>query len=404
MSYARSRARTLTEPLVGNLYSSLTHSWTHPSVTRQEVQTCEDVVGNYGGDNAFSCERHGSEHVSITGATSAYIWEHVPTQAGAYAGPGHLLSAGISDSELNSLGVQVVAKTNINTPSVSLPVWYATAHELPAMVRSYGFEALKKISRYPGLPRGLRIERFDAGAAQAYLQARWGWAPMVSDVKKMWDFTRSVERRMAQIRALASGEVVKRNVVLDRKEDWALASNLLIYSTGVTVNTGGRVVKTTQKTWGSCHWSVDESLARFGLEFPRTADAQLDAAISAEWGLHGQQLSLAAWELIPWSWLIDWFTCFGELLKANQSSIPVTHSRVNVMRLTETYETSNGLTASKPVTFSGAWRRYRVTKVRRPAPNPSPLTISFEALLEPNKWSILGSLAVLRRLPTRSAI
>lgn len=403
MSYARSRSRTVPNYAEGRLYRSLTKTWTRESLMGNEVQTCTDVVGNWKGDNAFRCERHGAQHVCINGRTASgsYIWQNVPTQAGAYSGPNHWMSPEITDSELNNLAMSTVAKTNVNNPSVSIPMWAASIGEFPAMVRSYGFDHMKGHLRYPGL------EGFARDASERYLQARWGWAQAVSDVKKMWQFAEGAERRFRQIRALASGETIRRNVTLSQIQDWGYATNTLIYSTGITVNTGQRVVTTAQKTWGSCHWSPDESLARFGYELPNSETSQREAAALAEWGLTPQAMTLAVWDKIPWSWLADWFTGFGTLLEACQNTIPVQHSRINVMRRTETIELAPHLysnAAKGSITFAGNWRRYRVTKVRRPAPNPAPLTISFEALTEPNKWAILGSLAILRRVPLRQAI
>lgn len=387
------------------MYRSLTKAWTRHSITGTEVQTCEDVVGNWKGDNPFTSERHGADQVCITGSTpsGSYIYEHIPTQAGNYGGPSHLMSSAISDSELNTLAMETVAKTNVNNPTVSLPMWAASIGEFPAMVRSYGFDHMKGHLRYPGL------EGFARDASERYLQSRWGWAQAVSDVKKMWQFAEGVERRFKQIRALASGETIRRNVTLGAVKDWGFDTSLLIYSTGTTIYTGQRIRTTTQKTWGSCHWSPDESLARFGWELPNSETSQREAAALAEWGLTPQSMTIAVWDKIPWSWLADWFTGFGTLIEACQNTIPVTHSRINVMRKTESYETAPHLYVSSAsmkgrLTFEGVWNRYRVTKVRRPAPNPAPLTVSFEALTEPNKWAILGSLGILRRLPLRQAI
>jgi len=37
------------------------------------------------------------------------------------------------------------------------------------------------------------------------------------------------------------------------------------------------------------------------------------------------------WQLMPWSWLIDWFSNTGEFLDAHRNSVPAEPSLVNVM-------------------------------------------------------------------------
>jgi hypothetical protein len=43
-----------------------------------------------------------------------------------------------------------------------------------------------------------------------------------------------------------------------------------------------------------------------------------------------------AWNLIPWTWMIDWFSNCGEWLEAHNNRIPCSPERVCIMTKTET--------------------------------------------------------------------
>lgn len=397
--YSRVRDRQDVVPAQGRYYSTLLKRWTTVTVTGiAKKEHTEDVVGNRDGDNPFTSVSSGVSHVLINGvASNGNAWQNVPTQAGAYAAIAHLQDADMSNTEINQYAINVVAKTNVNAPKASLPTYFGELKDLPGLIRSFGMEHLRKIRQY----RSGRA--FAKATVERNLQYQWGIATMISDVKKMCDFANVVKKTEGWITRLHNGEAIRRNVVLDSDDEFSLAGNLLIYySGGVAVNTGPRSIKETRKTWGSCQWVLDTSTTPY---FPLdTQEQRREAAIRVYYGLTPHALGLTAWELCPWSWLADWFLHIQDVLDACQNVVPVTHSRMCVMRRTDTVEYAYPYTLTKGVSLTGVWNRWKTTKLRRPMANPIPYTVSLLPLLEVRKLSILGSLGILRRLPKWQAI
>jgi hypothetical protein len=105
------------------------------------------------------------------------------------------------------------------------------------------------------------------------------------------------------------------------------------------------------------------------------------------------QWDLAAlWQIIPWSWLIDWGADVSAYFKANRNIVNATFAGVTVMRETSTEYTEPGHWVQG--CYFEPTRITRVTK-RRNRVSLSP-TAQFP-LLNGNQMGILASLAVLRR-------
>lgn len=100
-------------------------------------------------------------------------------------------------------------------------------------------------------------------------------------------------------------------------------------SSGHTFNSngikfGGDVTKTsTLREWGFVTWFPT-------VGFPTTDTEMLKLFKRSVLGLTID--AKTAWELIPFSWLVDWCSTAGDFLTANRNIIPATHNNVLVMR------------------------------------------------------------------------
>lgn len=395
-SYTRSRSYVTVGALGGTWFHPVLNRWTSTPARGRITQSTVDVLGNRKGVNPFDSIFTRTCDVNLEGRTvpgywGSWIFENTVTTAGGYEVQHPALwNAVPTPTELQQYGLDVVAKTNPNAPEVSIPTALGELRELPSLVRSFGASHLKKTLQYRD------GQRFAREGASRYLQWRWGIAPMLNDLKKLVDFGLAVEKRLAWFRKLASGKALHRRVNLDQKASMTSESNLAIWSNGPMVYSGPRTTVHSQKTWGSAQWGISNTL-----RFPWTYRDQLLQARRAVYGMTPQALSLAAWELMPWSWLIDWFTNFGALFGAVQNTVPVIHSKLCVMRETRSIQVASPYISSpaswQGVRVVGTWYAERRTRVRRTVVNPSPVTISLLPLLEGDKWSILGSLAVARR-------
>jgi hypothetical protein len=107
----------------------------------------------------------------------------------------------------------------------------------------------------------------------------------------------------------------------------------------------------------------------------------------------------ALWEVTPWSWFMDWFGGFGTILAATDNTIPMTWSEVCVMRKTRsesTFTVHDGAWQSW-VSLSGPPVEIHERKERYLCAPVLPFIPSLQPLVSPKAWSILGSLAILKR-------
>jgi hypothetical protein len=151
-----------------------------------------------------------------------------------------------------------------------------------------------------------------------YLNVMFGWIPLLSDLRKMHKLSMDIDKRLARIVRDNGKGVHKRreiknssNSVVDKSE-WDTPFYGWNNAPGNIVNGYGRVVTVTtntEKVWFA---------GRFRYYIPdigsnpwrrRTVRALYGANVTPE----------VVWNLLPWSWLADWFGNIGDVM-SNASS------------------------------------------------------------------------------------
>lgn len=296
------------------------------------------------------------------GLTNVGIWSH----------------NGIATPSNGEYAAKLVARTSPSRPSVDLPVSIAELRELPSLVRDSGNFRYSKLARHlarKGLGGGLRR------ASQLNLMIQFGIMPLISDAQKLLIFQKLVDSRLKELKRLKQ-RGVRRTIELDRFSN-AWQGNLVLQSSYATV--GCLLSKVTTL--------VVRGHVRYSPNFaPETwTDSQM--RLQALRAVLGATLDFkTAWELMPWSWLIDWFSSAGDLLASTRNIIPVTRDKVVIMRETTTQSRSLNKWASTGLSVEDlscdcTW------KVRRTA-NPS--LNAHMPVLTNRQLSILGSLSVLK--------
>lgn len=397
MPFARLRTRNLTSSYSGKWYDSLINVWKTETGTQVQTESCEDVVGNFDGDNPFVVEKRFSAPCFLQGrTTSGSIFDGTPLALASAISqvPQHRISnALLTGAELDQLATAAIGKTSPHANSVNLPTFVGELRELPAVFKNWGLERLYQLNEH-GEARSLRVKT--AQPFESYLTYRWGILPMMSDLRKMTQFTCIIRKRMRQLDRLAQGETIGRAVTLDGSYSEGVNPSQTLWSQRAFAYSGPRTDRTTQKSWATVRWSLADDAPTIRLP----SDKLYREAVASVYGLTPEGLGKAAWELLPWSWFIDWFTSFGDLLDAIQGSLgrlPMQYKRVCVMRSTRTVRSAGPYSNTTGVAVGGAFSLERITKVRRPIANPNPATI-YVPILSADKWSILSSLAAVKLL------
>lgn len=159
------------------------------------------------------------------------------------------------------------------------------------------------------------------------LMYQFGIKPVVGDLVKLLNFTDQVNRRVGEIQRLRSQHGLRRTCSIGNYSNSAKV-NKFIQTEGLFLREDFDVT-TSLTIKAHCRWLPAGdclSLAR--------PDEMRALARRAVLGLTVDSSTL--WELIPWSWLIDWGSDIGQYFTAHRNIIPATLSDVSVMRHTRT--------------------------------------------------------------------
>jgi hypothetical protein len=350
--------------------------------------------------------------------------------------------------EQSNLAWQSLAATNINVAHVSLPSYWAELKDLPALWRTWGDNQLKVAQKLwkqlrnssdahdrafyevaSRLSRGLiglgnlsdrsirnlirktkvlpQVEKslVDADAVARLMESspkgmlwyRWGWVPLVSDIRKMWQFTDRVNERIVWLSRLQNGDrTIKRKTTLRNTTDYDTPTTVQLKSVGANIQ-GRRTVVYTEKVWATVQWKLDPTfdLSGVGLE----GDPVWDLAHRLTFGMTTQDALTALWEISPFSWLVDWILRVQTVMDATKNTIPLTWGPICLMRHLTAKSLVTPMTSSADLSWchpTGLHQQSEDRKQRLIVSPVLPFAPSLMPVLSAGQWSILGALAALR--------
>jgi len=167
-----------------------------------------------------------------------------------------------------------------------------------------------------------RDEQFARIAADTWLEVSFGLIPLFSDAVAVAEAFGRFEYELAESPRL-------RERMRTRAFDVArLNSGVMDFSSQPFGYIGYAVVRETQ-TIAKCQYTV-------GLEGDVRAAFGSNERLKQLLGLEPRNLPLAAWEAVPWSWLVDYFTNVQQILQAGATIT----SRVKWIVLSQTIQTA----------------------------------------------------------------
>lgn len=349
-----------------------------------------DYVGSPRGDGYLFLER----------------WEHTPVRINGLVGstvvtnfvPDNHIPGGLADwpggvPDLTAAVTKVLANTNPNRRTVDMPVFLFELADLPKMLKSVG-EDLFRLAAKRNKPPSIRDTiTYSAGKN---LEVQFGWLPLISDLGKMLDFENIVDKRVKELQRLASDKGLRRRFTVWENELQYDGSSAL-QSSNFSASASFKIIN-RGKCWATLRWRPDQSatgdLPLNDRNIPELARrATLDLSLGLRQGID----AASAWEAIPFSWLVDYFANVGDVLKANRNEIPVTPSNMCVMYSQDSICRFTNVQCSHQLKGSDGTTKY-TTKTRYVYLSPSPGLSANVGFLNPNQWSILGSLAALKLL------
>lgn len=189
-------------------------------------------------------------------------------------------------------------------PKASLSVFLGELREMnPHALMSQA----KEFSR---LARG---QDFTRSAANTYLAGQMGWVPFVSDLRKMYTLSRNIEQELHAI-SRSYGKSYKRSGVVwddtrSRSYD-GLDMTLISGMNSIIAPTSSYRTRVTDELVRRVWFS-----ARFRILMPSMKVGSPKWRKNTIRKLFGGTITPGdVYELLPWSWLIDWYTNLGDVI------------------------------------------------------------------------------------------
>lgn len=293
-------------------------------------------------------------------------------------------------SALFSPFTTLLSRANPLRPAVNAPgALWETVKDLPGLIFNRGLTILKT-------------------AGNLNLQFQFGWKPLLADLKKLIDYEATLAKRLKTLATLRASQTVTNKVSLEKFKD--TETRELVLNLGVGYFGGGVdlvfdvVVETEMERWGCVQYSSPE-LANPGVLSKLTAAEEKWEAIRTLYGLYWKNPS-ALWEIMPWSWMVDWLLPIQDLLDGYSNLIKLTVEQGAIMtRSTSSFtatlrEVQSFGGSNITVDFdSAAFKILRTTKERLIIQDPDhlPTSIHGQPTLDIRKWGILISLFLQRK-------
>lgn len=279
--------------------------------------SCSDVVGS--GDNAPLNVFHetvegGRITIPYSGFFSAYFDNY---RCDMLDGSNTFAHLGVVGDPFDvDAATQAAARTNPSRPYVDAVANALQLGELATLIRDSGRSFIRSMGNNN-------------------LMYQFGIVPLVGDVVKMINFSDQVNRRVGEINRLRSQRGLRRTVSIGSYSA-SETQNRIVQSQGAFLGRDFNVV-TTIAIKAHCRWIPDGVPSSLS-----SSNGVRRLARQAVLGLTFDNSTM--WELIPWTWLIDWGTNFGQYFTAHRNIIPATLSDVSVMRHTRTVAQSDPVT------------------------------------------------------------
>lgn len=277
----------------------------------------------------------------------------------------HIPSGAPNDAYFATLGQRL---TNPSAPVVDLPVFIAELKDIPQLIHIHGRDLIRK-------------------STSANLAFQFGWKPLLSDLASMVNVAEFTNKRAKRLKTLRDSGSLRSTITLGTYVNSQVSKE----SVESFVNFLDRNIRreTVERVSAYVRWTPQG-------DFPQTDSDLVKLARKAVLGLTVD--AATAWELIPWSWFIDYFTNVGSFLMASRNIVPATiQGPIQIMRHQITVTTDPD---PAPVWSGEPWMLYKQpikavheTKSRKQA---APSLTAHLPFLNEQQVSILGSLALSR--------
>lgn len=244
--------------------------------------------------------------------------------------------------------------------------------------------AIKELAELAGMFQ-LVCKSFIGYVGGSYLNYRFGWVQFHRDVKTLLSITKEIESRAKLFNRLLEHGSTRTTRKLDKWEVIHDYHNSTFHSAyGVTIKGSLKVIK-TMETWGSLHWGLNGDLG-----IPTDELERFNYAARVVFDLNEIDPT-TLWELIPFSWLVDYFIRVGDLLQSKEMRYLLSPYDICIMRHYKQHVLTTVTQKPVGVIVDREGDYLREIKSRDTVSAPSTAPLSFD-LLTADRWKVVLAL------------
>lgn len=317
---------------------------------------------------------NGSQPSILGGAYKAQWTNYDPTNRASWA-----YSPGTVSQNFQYWKNKALANMSPYKSAVDLPLFLFEFKDFPSMLRNLGDVLSKKVSpaKYP----------------EGYLAYSFGWAPLVSDLRTLAKIQKSVDDRIRYWRKLETGTHIRRKLgegVLAHSITSDGYTVLSAYGNPGTALKADVVYTVKQKAWFTANAKLIGTL-------PAPSNQQA-AAMRTALGLTLSPTTL--WNMMPWSWLIDYFFAIGDFMEATRGMLNLSIPSMCVMVRTESRSFLQNVRMAPGLTREGGdFTTLQKDRSVSLSPYPFVTTRPFLSLGQVANLGALGTVASLKSVP-----
>jgi hypothetical protein len=348
-----------------------------------------DSVGwedNYPLDFDFQNYEGGTMNQAYSGYFTSWFYNWVPEILRAGFNLSHLHTP--SDSDVDPYyATKAVARSNPSKPYVDLPVEIGQMHEVAGLLKRTDPRLAGEISA------GVGLGGIPNRAAGHYLAYSFGTIPIAQAIYGLATAHGVINKRVKEVRRLvASG--MRKTMQMDLSS--AQSREYWYIDTAHSTAGGYFDIATLAEVRAHVRWGLYPGAFQ-GHETPDQMDAEI-RALSRRAVTGGHFDLFSAWQLIPFSWLLDWFLGIGDYLESQRNVVNALLKEVTIMRHRKTWAKYKGETY-EPGGGASTMRIAPINMVRESKSRrfsfPSPLTAHLP-LLGSREVTTIASIAMTR--------
>lgn len=282
-------------------------------------------------------------------------------------------------SSWTGLKNRALGSINISAPVVDVTLFIFELREFPSMLRDLG--------------RYLKRELTASDVPGSFLSYKFGWAPLISDLRSLFDLSKSIHHRLRFLRDLKRGKNSRGGKFFHDESTWLNRSQSAFGLNIEYYRTDGLHAWWTSSIQVQDPTAIDDLIALYRSDLYSDGYKLLRRLTGTD------TVSITTiWNALPWSWLIDYFISIGDFLELNSGLLPYDMKSLCLMQHGYSKEVSRVKGNSFGFTYTDSFL-LQEKKYRRVYSNPMP-GIEFKPILSNGQIAILGALVtafLLRR-------